>query len=179
MSELDRFEEMLYADQGRYQPPVMSWQPERRGSIDIVIDRQGRWFHDGTFMRRRRLIDLFCSILRFVDDAYWLVTPVEMLQISVQDVPYVVTGMECRGREEEQSLLFAAEHGEVIVLGADHTLEMRQRDADLVPYVEFRAGLWGRLNRNVYYELAQFAQDSESGAFTLWSEGCKFTLVDP
>ena len=58
-------------------PPVHQWTPDLSGCIDIRIARDGTWHHDGTLIKRDRLVRLFSTILRHDDDDYYLVTPVE------------------------------------------------------------------------------------------------------
>ncbi len=50
-------------------PPLERWNPPLSGDIDIQIARDGRWFHEGTEIRRAPLVSLFASILRREEDA--------------------------------------------------------------------------------------------------------------
>lgn len=40
-------------------PPVERWNPPDCGEIDIVIDREGVWHHEGRPIRRPALVRLF------------------------------------------------------------------------------------------------------------------------
>ena len=63
---------------GRGLPPVHLWNPAHCGEIDIVIKRNGLWFHEGTPIGREALVRLFSTVLRKdADAAAHLVTPVE------------------------------------------------------------------------------------------------------
>jgi len=44
MNRLDKIAEQIAAQS---QPPVHLWQPERKGEIDIQIDSNGFWYHEG------------------------------------------------------------------------------------------------------------------------------------
>ena len=44
---------------GRGLPPVHLWHPEHCGDIDIVIKKDGLWFHEGTPIGREALVRLF------------------------------------------------------------------------------------------------------------------------
>ena len=48
--------------------PVHLWDPPFCGDLDIVIKRDGSWFHEGRPIRRRELVKLFSSILKKEDD---------------------------------------------------------------------------------------------------------------
>lgn len=84
------------AAQGR-KPPVDQWNPSYRGQIDMRIARDGRWFHEGGEIKRQALVALFASILRRDEDAHWLVTPAEMLRITVDDTPFLAVDIEVAG----------------------------------------------------------------------------------
>ncbi|MEM1114406.1 MAG: DUF1285 domain-containing protein [Pseudomonadota bacterium] len=76
-------------------PPLARWHPALSGDIDILIDREGHWFHEGRVIKRPGLVRLFASILRREDDGdYYLVTPVEKWRLRVALHPLVVTDFE-------------------------------------------------------------------------------------
>ncbi len=57
-------------------PPVASWDPPEGGDSKIRIAADGRWYHDGGYIRRPAMVRAFASLLRReVDGRYWLVTP--------------------------------------------------------------------------------------------------------
>ncbi len=58
---------------GRGIPPVHLWHPEHCGDIDIVIQRDGVWMHEGSPIGRPELVRLFSTILRKDADGYVLV----------------------------------------------------------------------------------------------------------
>ena len=65
MTDIDRlFETLLSLQQRKRLPPLADWQPTKRGVVDIRIDREGRWYHEGELIKRQPLIDLFGTILR-------------------------------------------------------------------------------------------------------------------
>ena len=86
---LNRIDELLKEVGGRKHPPVHLWQPSRTGEIDIKIDAEGAWFHEGRKIHRQGLVRIFASILRYEAPDYYLVTPQERLRITVADVPFV------------------------------------------------------------------------------------------
>ena len=89
-SHLDKLFSDLFAYQQQSSndlPPVHLWNPPLSGDIDIVIDREGRWFHEGDEIKRASLVKLFASILTCEGDEYFLVTPVEKWRIKVDVAP--------------------------------------------------------------------------------------------
>ena len=48
-----------------------------------------------------------------------------------------------------------------------------------LPYLHVRAGLWAKLARPVYYELANLALTEAPEDVTIWSKGAQFSLMAP
>jgi hypothetical protein len=71
-----------------------SWNPSREGEIDIRIEADGNWYHEGKRFRRESLVRLFASVLRREPGGYYLVTPAEKLRIEVDDAPFVANLFE-------------------------------------------------------------------------------------
>lgn len=172
MHELDELFANLKADLGdQAYPPVMQWSPERSGQIDIRIDADGTWYHEGREIRRQGLVKVFSSILRCDDGAYFLVTPVEKLAIQVEDVPFIGVDLHSQGAGEALNLILTTNVGDLVEIGAEHPLNMR----DERPYVRVRDALEARINRATYYRLVEYGQE-EAGVWTVYSNGCRFTL---
>lgn len=161
---LDRFAasvEMDSSPQERRLPPVEEWNPPLSGDIDIWIDNEGVWYHEGTAFQRQDLARLFASILVREGDDYFLVSPVEKWRIRVDDVPFVFVLMEVEapGRPE-QKLRFRSQLGDEVVAGEAHPILLHPfgADAQLLPYVNLRRNLEGRVSRNVFYQLVDLAE---------------------
>ena len=154
-------------------PPVDKWNPEYCGEIDIVIKRDGVWFHEGTPIGRAKLVRLFSTILKREGDEYFLVTPVEKMKITVEDVPFQAVQLEIanQGDRDKQLLTFRTNMGEQVTAGPDNRLIFSpagEEVEDLIPYIHVRSGLNARLSRPVYYQLAELVAEDEDG---VWSAG--------
>lgn len=147
-------------------PPVESWQPERQGEIDIVINRNGEWLYQGEPMARHAVVQLLSSILRKDEDDYFLVTPHEKLKITVEDVPFVVQMMDVETVESskrQQKIHFSTQIGDCFTLSPDHALKVVYNDRnEPAPYVHVRAGMYARLNRSVYYQLVDLLEEPDA-----------------
>ncbi len=159
-------------------PPVQQWHPARNGVIDIRIDAQGSWFHEGVKITRAPLVRLFSTILRKDPDGYCLVTPAERLRIEVVDVPFVAVDVERRGSGGQQSLLFTTNVGDYVLAGPAHPIRVESPATDPRPYLHVRDGLEARISRPVYYRLAELceATPDERGDTAYWlrSDGGRF-----
>ncbi len=158
--------------------PVHLWHPERVGVIDILIDNQIRWFHEGTQFQRESLVKLLSSILRLDGEDYFLVTPQEKLKIEVSDVPFEILSI-VKSQEQPDLLLAITNTEDVIKLDENTVWQLREFNGVQVPYVEVRDGLFARINRTVYYQLIDQAEMEEnegvSSMFTC-SAGQRFLL---
>ena len=169
------FDELVALQAGKSLPPVERWHPEREGRIDIRIDRDGTWFHEGDPIRRRPLVRLFSTILRRDPDGYCLVTPGERLLIEVEDVPFQAVDVEVKGQGQEQQLLFVTDVDEYVVADGDHPIRVAGLPDNPRPYLTVRAGLDALIRRPVYYHLVELCEPDAEG-YWLWSGGVRFRL---
>ncbi|WP_163833433.1 DUF1285 domain-containing protein [Spartinivicinus ruber] len=160
-------------------PPVSQWQPSLCGDIDIVIKSNGQWFFHGTPINRPQLVRLFSTVLRKEQTDFYLVTPVEKLKITVEDAPFVVVAVAIRDENHQQQLVFTTNVGDKVVLDTDHPLQVRSVAEQPKPYILVRDQLEALINRNVFYELVDKAEEKEIAGdyhLGLWSNGQFFSL---
>lgn len=158
-------------------PPVERWHPAREGRIDIRISADGRWFHEGGEITRPAMVRLFSRILRReADGSHVLVTPAEKLTIMVEDAPFVVVEARFEEERDDAKVAFRLNSGDVVMLGAEHPLRLREGPAGVLPYLHVRGpaerALEARLARSVYYDCAAHAD----GDGRLWSGGMAWPL---
>jgi hypothetical protein len=141
-------------------PPIERWNPPDCGEIDIVIDREGVWHHEGRPIRRERLVRLFASVLRREGERHVLVTPVEKLGIKVEDAPFLAVDMAVEESGEGPVLVFRTNLDDLVRCDTAHPLRFdAQAGGELRPYIYVRRGLWARLTRAVFLDLAERAED--------------------
>ena len=162
-------------------PPVERWNPTHCGTSDMRIARDGTWFHQGSPIGRIEMVRLFSTILRRESDGgYVLVTPVEKLDIAVEDAPFVAVEMKAEGDGRAAKLAFRLNTGDLVTAGAAHPLRFEQTPDGPRPYLHVRgtigAGLEALVARSVYYELAQIALAGDDMPPGVWSDGVCFAL---
>ena len=166
------------ASKGRGLPPVEKWNPPFCGDLDMRIARDGTWFYEGSPIRRPGLVRLFSTILRRDGDAYFLVTPVEKVGITVEDAPFVAVDFETAGAGSDQSLTFETNVGDFVTAGPDHPIRVVRDSAtgEPSPYVLVRANLEALIDRKSFYRLVEIG-DRQEGWFGLWSGGAFFRII--
>lgn len=158
-------------------PPVESWNPQHCGHSDMRIARDGTWYHQGSPIGRPAMVRLFSTILRREPDgSFVLVTPVEKLDIDVEDAPFVAVEMKVEGEGEAMRLGFRLNTGDLVTAGPGHALRFDAHDDGPRPYLHVRRGLDALVARPVYYELAQLALAGGSTPPGVWSNGAFFAL---
>ena len=178
----ERFAHIPGLETAEKTPPVEEWNPPYHGELAIHIDREGRWYYQGSPMTRDALVRLFASILKREEDgAYYLVTPVEKFRITVDDVPFVAHSAEEEGKGDAQIIWLRTNAGDTLALGERHPLIMREggEAGEQVPYVVVRRNLLARVERNAFYHLVELAQEKTiNGTFHLGisSQGQFFSL---
>jgi hypothetical protein len=173
---MDRLTQIQKQIEDQKQPPVDKWNPKQLGEIDILIDSQGFWFHEGDPIQREELVQLFSSILWHESDQYYLVTPVEKLAIRVEDVPYTILQMD----HVEDYWVGVTNTHEQVVIGHDHPVMLRTYSEQLIPYIRIRYDLWGRVSRSIYYQWVSTAlgnQSASDGLITLTSGDYQFEVA--
>jgi hypothetical protein len=169
------FDELAALQASQALPPVAQWHPEREGTIDIRIDGDGQWHHEGQPIKRHAMVKLFSSILRRDPDGYCLVTPAERLMIQVDDVPFMAVEMAIKGAGSTAELLFRTNVDDHVVVDAEHPLWVLNAAERPQPYVRVRDALDARLTRAVFYELVE-ASTLEAGECCIYSRGQRFAL---
>lgn len=158
-------------------PPVESWNPTHCGDSDMRIARDGTWFHQGSPIGRQAMVRLFSTILRReVDGRFVLVTPVEKLDIAVEDAPFQAVEMKAEGEGEAMKLAFRLNTGDLVTAGPERGLRFEETAEGPRPYLHVRGGLEALVARPVYYELAQIALANGSDPAGVWSDGSFFAL---
>jgi hypothetical protein len=157
-------------------PPVDKWNPGHCGDSEMRIARDGTWFHQGSPIGRPAMVRLFSTILRRESDGrFVLVTPVEKLDIEVEDAPFVAVELKAEGEGEAMSLAFRLNTGDLVVAGPGHPLRFEPGPDGPHPYLEVRAGLEALIARPIYYELAELALAGGDPP-GLWSGGAFFPM---
>jgi len=163
--------------------PVENWHPEHQGELDIVIKADGSWFYMGTPIARKRLVELFASVLRKDEDGEtYLVTPVERIKIRVEDAHFLAVEMNASGSGDEQVLTFRTNVGDVIEAGPDHPLRFATAEVNggTKPYLRVRGRLEALLTRAVMYELISHGEEVEIEGrrmFAVRSKGMVFAIM--
>ncbi len=166
------------------------------GDLDIHIDLEGIWFYHGSPIGRKELVKLFSSVLqRDKSGKYWLITPAEKGEITVEDVPFQAVDMTVEGKNEQQKLTFRTNIDEIVIADEAHPLriETNPETGEPSPYILVREGIEARLTRSVFYQMVDLgvewgvekAQEPDkyksNQVFGVWSSGQFFqigTLTD-
>ena len=160
-------------------PPIERWNPTHCGDSEMRIARDGTWFHQGSPIGRETMVRLFSTILRREPDgSYVLVTPVEKLDIVVEDAPFVAVELKATGSGREGVLTFRLNTGDLVTADAAHPLRFEAGEDGPRPYLHVRGGLDAVIARAVYYELAQRAIDGDDAPPGIWSAG-EFFPIEP
>ena len=154
-------------------PPVDKWHPTHCGDSEMRIARDGTWFHQGSPIGRPEMVRLFSTILRReADGSFVLVTPVEKLDIAVEDAPFVAVEMKAEGEGDAAMLGFRLNTGDLVTAGPDHPLRFAGGADGPRPYLLVRGGLEALVARPVFYDLAERALAEHPPA--VWSGGARF-----
>jgi uncharacterized protein len=172
---LSSLDAMLAAAQGDRLPPVELWNPPYCGDIGMAIRADGVWLYQNSPIGRKPMVRMFSRILRRdADGRYYLVTPVEKVDVVVADAPFLAVEMAVKGTGVHQALTFRTNVDDVVQCGPEHPLRfaVETGSGGLKPYLRVRGRLDALVTRAVYYDLMELLVDGPDGQGAgVWSGG--------
>ena len=171
---------LLQAQQGKGPAPVDKWNPPYCGDIGMSIRADGVWLYQNSPIGRMPLVKLFAGVLRKdADGRHYLVTPVEKVDVAVEDAPFLAVEMEVQGSGREQSLVFRTNVDDIVAAGPAHPLRfvVDVAGGGLKPYVLVRGRLEALVTRALYYDLVELAGTDPERCFGLWSGDAFFSMT--
>ena len=140
---------------------------------DIHIASDGRWFHQGGEIKRPAIIKLFASVLSRDDNGrYWLTTPVEKGEVTVEDAPFIIIGLKSIHDvgEENPRLEMVDNVDRDFILGSYHPVFFKKDEKQRqTPYLRLNDGLTAKITRPVYYQLMDMVTHNSKGEIGVWS----------
>lgn len=161
-------------------PPVERWNPPYCGDIGMHIRADGLWYYQGSPIGRKPLVKLFSRILRRdADGRHYLVTPVEKVDVAVDDAPFLAVEMEVEQPGPKQTLIFRTNVDDIVRCGPGNPLRfaIEAGSGGLKPYLLVRGRLEALLTRALCYDLVELAvPDEGDGRLGVWSGNVHWPL---
>lgn len=151
-------------------------------NLGIRIDGDAVWHYHGSPIRRKELLCLFAGALtRDAGGQHWLVTPVEMGPVEVEDAPFLAVEAFIAGEGEQQLVSVRTNVDEIVTIDEVHPLriEADPRSGEPKPYVSLNKGLEAKLSRALYYDLVGLGVEAKSDGrrcLGVWSSGRLFPI---
>ena len=139
-----------------------------RRSVPLRIDKEGRWFHDGSPFRHVRLADVFSAGLDLHPETGEAIVRVadRFCYIECAGTPFLVTQLNAAVTPAQATL----NSGEVRGLKGAVFFEFEHHLA-----VEWSDGRWARLSRGVYARLADHLE-SHGGDYVIVLAGQRYPI---
>lgn len=162
---LDSLSQYLKDVQGSHKrsiPPLDQWHPKHCGAMNLKVLSNGEWWHEGQLIKRQKLIDLFSTVLWKEDGKYYLKTPVEQIEIEVEDEPLFVNQVDLVDIDGKSYLQLTTTTQDVVIVDEQHPIIMREYQGEFRPYVYVRFGLYAVIQRASFFHLVELGQLSEN-----------------
>ncbi|WP_216935109.1 MULTISPECIES: DUF1285 domain-containing protein [unclassified Acinetobacter] len=143
-------------------PPLEQWQPKHCGAMDLKVLANGEWWHEGQLIKRQPMIDLFATVLWKENNKFYLKTPVEMIEIEVEDEPLFVNQVDQVEINGMTYLRLGTTTQDMIIVDADHPIFMREYKGELRPYVHVRFGINALIQRAAFLHLVEMGELGEN-----------------
>ncbi len=131
-----------------------------QGRIAITIHADGRWSYRGSDFGRLEMVQLFAQCLILREQEYFLIAPEQLLKITVEDLPFIVTGAVWNLKRT--ILTLKSNLGDCVDIGPEHPLQLAKlpgNEEQLIPCIEIRGGLRARLSRSCFYQLVDWSKE--------------------
>ncbi|CAB1219050.1 DUF1285 domain-containing protein [Acinetobacter bouvetii] len=138
--------------------PLEQWHPKLCGAMDLKIKANGEWWHEGQLIKRQALIELFASVLWKEDNKFYLKTPVEQIEISVEDEPLFVNQVDQVQIEGKTYIQLTTTTQDLVIVDPEHPVFMREYESELRPYVHVRFGINALIQRSAFFHLIEMGQ---------------------
>ncbi|MGH1418672.1 MAG: DUF1285 domain-containing protein [Hyphomicrobiaceae bacterium] len=159
--EISGLSQLLAAAAKSPLPPVETWNPAYCGDIGLKIRADGRWLYGDSEIKRPAMVRLFSRVLICEKNGrHYLVTPVEKVDVSIEDAPFVAVEMQVAGEGEDQTLSFRTNVDDIVQCSKAHPLSfvLVPPDDGLKPYLLVRGRLKARVSRALLYDLVALAE---------------------
>lgn len=139
-------------------PSMAQWQPKHCGKMDLKVLANGEWWHEGQLIKRQSLLDLFSSVLWKEEGRFYLRTPVEQIEIEVEDEPLFVNQVDSTVIADKKYIQFTTTNADLIIVDAEHPIFMREFAGELRPYVHVRFGINALIQRSAFFHLIEMGE---------------------
>ena len=139
-------------------PPLDQFNPKHCGAMDLKVKANGEWWHEGQLIKRQALIDLFSTVLWKEDGKFYLKTPVEKIEIEVEDEPLFVNQVDQVEIEGKSYIQLSTTTQDVVIVDQEHSVFMREYSGELRPYVYVRFGINALIQRSAFFHLIEMGE---------------------
>ena len=143
-------------------PPLEQWHPKHCGTMDLLVKANGEWWHEGQLIKRQALVDLFSSLLWKEQGKFYLKTPVEQIEIQVEDEPLFINQVDRVEIGQQNYIQLTTTHQDIVIVDEEHPIFMREYAGELRPYVHVRFGINALIQRAAFLHLVELGELSEN-----------------
>ena len=178
LSNISQYLKNAQSSHKRSIPPLDQWHPKHCGAMDLKVKANGEWWHEGQLIKRQSMIDLFSTVLWKDDEKFYLKTPVEQIEIEVEDEPLFVNSVEQIQLEGLNYIQLSTTTQDVVIVDQEHPIFMREFDGELRPYVHVRFGINALIQRASFFHLVEMGElmENQQGESILLLKSGNFNL---
>ena len=178
LSNISQYLKNAQSSHKRSIPPLDQWHPKHCGAMDLKVKANGEWWHEGQLIKRQSMIDLFSTVLWKDDEKFYLKTPVEQIEIEVEDEPLFVNSVEQIQLEGLNYIQLSTTTQDVVIVDQEHPIFIREFDGELRPYVHVRFGINALIQRASFFHLIEMGElmENQQGESILLLKSGNFNL---
>ena len=178
LSNISQYLKNAQSSHKRSIPPLDQWHPKHCGAMDLKVKANGEWWHEGQLIKRQSMIDLFSTVLWKEGGKFYLKTPVEQIEIEVEDEPLFVNRVEQIQLDGLHYIQLSTTSQDVVIVDQEHPIFIREFDGELRPYVHVRFGINALIQRASFFHLVEMGElmENQQGESILLLKSGNFNL---
>ena len=178
LSNISQYLKNAQSSHKRSIPPLDQWHPKHCGAMDLKVKANGEWWHEGQLIKRQSMIDLFSTVLWKDGGKFYLKTPVEQIEIEVEDEPLFVNRVEQIQLDGLHYIQLSTTSQDVVIVDQEHPIFIREFDGELRPYVHVRFGINALIQRASFFHLVEMGElmENQQGESILLLKSGNFNL---
>lgn len=162
LSNITQYLKSAQTSHKRAIPPLAEWHPTHCGTMNLIVKANGEWWHEGQLIKRQSLLDLFSTVLWKEDGKFYLKTPVEQIEIQVEDEPLLVNQVDQIEFDGQPYIQLTTTNQDLVIVDQDHPIFMREYKGELRPYVHVRFGINALIQRAIFFHLVEMGELAEN-----------------
>lgn len=155
---------------------------QAEASPKFFIDKECKWFFEGTEIKRHPMVCLFSRYLKLNEvGQYFIMTPYEKEQVIVEDVPFKITSIWTKGEKDDAVIYLQTNVDDELMLSSNKQIRFLNNKTNngIIPYVTVRDNMEAYFTRSCaldLFDLCNYHEIDNISCYGFWSDNEFFPI---